>query len=578
MNVRAIHVERLFSARHRVATVLRGLMLVGAAGLQIGMSSVSAAPVDSGVLSINVPFTIDGVYLNVVTGANNTTAAATPGWDTNPFFQGTAQPATATFAVFASATGDAQRATVGTSGGGITVLTPGTVVSSASNFSSGSIANAAFANVGSRYYGIRFTNESTGATNYGYVLISTSTGLPSPVTRIVRTGYCNAGEAVTLPAVPGPPICGTRPQPSFVYALLSDAIAGNKIYGYSVNETTGALTPIPGVDPLPTGGMGAAYYRELLTFDPAKRRLYAVNSGSGTVSVYSVDPDTGALTPMPYSPLNIVIPFASTVAVHRSGSPVVVAGAAGGANSVASFNVTDTTATAASGSPFSQLTSASFSSTFSQDGNYYYTGGNNNFGTSGFAVNAVTGVFTILPGSPFSLGPTQLALNTDAAGRLFSINSSAIVNGALSPIAAFTTAAGVPTAIPGSYLPSNLTVPVLGRLSPNGTFFAAAGQDSNTVGVYRIFGSGSATTITHATGSPFASGGIKTCGLSFNATGSLLFVANCQSRNITKFAVDSSAGALSSPATQAVNSIGSEGEIVGIVYAYSDRLFANGLE
>ena len=577
--MRSCHLRIAFSATRVSPSVrlARVSLFAGLAALQLGVTVASAAAVDSGPLSIAVPFSIDGVYMNVVNGATGSSPAAVPGWDTNPYFQGTAQPATANFAVFTSATGDPQRATVGSGAGGVTVLTPGTIVNASSTFTTGQLAGAPFVSIGTRYYGMRFTNETTGAVNYGYVLISTSTGLPSPVTRIIRTGYCDAGEAITVPAVPGAPICGASAQPTFVYALLSNAISGNSIYGFSVTEANGALTPIPGVSPLATGGLGEAYFRELLTYDPAKRRLYAANRGSATVSAYSVHPDTGVLTALPFSPINPQIAAIGSIAVHPSGSPLVVGDSAATGHKVASINIADSTASAAVGSPFFQL-AASFSSAFSRDGNCYYTGGNNSSGTSGFAVNPSTGVLTSLPGSPFSLGPVHLAYATDAAGRIFSINSSAIVNGVLSPVAAFTTTSGVPAAVSGSYLPSGLSVAVQGRLSPNDNQYAAVGQDSNTVGVYRITGSGSATTITLATGSPFASGGIKACGLTYNATGTLLFVANCESRNITRFVVDTVSGALSSPTTQAVNSIGTAGEIVGIAYAYSDRVFASGFE
>lgn len=540
--------------------------------LSVGIENAIAAPVDSGALSISVPFSNDGVYLNLISGATGASAAAVTGWDTNPFFQGTAQPATANFAVFTSAIGDPERATLRSSQGGLSLLAPGSTVDFNAQFSTGSLGGPAFTNIGSRYYGVRFTNETTGARNYGYVLISTTAGLPTPATRIVRTGYCNAGEAVTVPAVPGPPLCGVR-RIGFVYALLSNVASENQLYGYSINDATGVLTPIPGVNPLPTGGTGTMRNEELLAFDPAKGRLFAANDGSKTISAYSVNPATGALVALPYHPINTDLTSIATIKLHPSGSPLLI----GAAGSIASINLTETTAIAAVGSPFSQ-TSASRSSTFSRDGNYYYTGGGNNFGLSGYTVNAANGVLTELSGSAFNLGPFLIALSTDVSGRLFGVNRGITLSGIFFPVSGFSTQAGVPGIIPVAQLASALVSPIHGQLSRSGSLYAVADNEANQVGVFRVAGSGSATMVLPVAGSPFTTGGMKTCSVAFNTDETHLYAANCQSRNITRFIVDSASGVLSSPLTQVTNTIGTTGQIVGMAFVTSDRHFANGFE
>lgn len=49
----------------------------------------AAAIVYSGIVNINVPDTLDGIYLNVVTGSIGATGGAVPGWDLNPYTAGT---------------------------------------------------------------------------------------------------------------------------------------------------------------------------------------------------------------------------------------------------------------------------------------------------------------------------------------------------------------------------------------------------------------------------------------------------------------------------------------------------------
>ena len=55
--------------------------VAGASAINVAEASI----VYSGPVSIAVPNNIDGVYLNVVTGATGTSGLGTPGWDINPY-------------------------------------------------------------------------------------------------------------------------------------------------------------------------------------------------------------------------------------------------------------------------------------------------------------------------------------------------------------------------------------------------------------------------------------------------------------------------------------------------------------
>lgn len=56
-----------------------------AALVGVGASIASAGTVWSGPVNIVIPDNIDGVYFNVVTGAQGTSGAGTAGWDINPY-------------------------------------------------------------------------------------------------------------------------------------------------------------------------------------------------------------------------------------------------------------------------------------------------------------------------------------------------------------------------------------------------------------------------------------------------------------------------------------------------------------
>ncbi|MFQ3638975.1 MAG: hypothetical protein SNJ62_03075, partial [Chloracidobacterium sp.] len=287
-------------------------------------------------------------------------------------------------------------------------------------------------------------------------------------------------------------------------------------------------------------------------------RLYALNGGSRTVSAYAINPANGTLTPLPFSPIDLPSGFttAGTVMVHPTGSPLLVGNSNGG---IASYNITATSATPAAGSPFATPT-GNFSSAFSRDGSFFYTGGNDSSGaTSGFSVNAATGVLTPLPGSPFATGSNLVGLSTDANGRLFGIEFFGN-----SPLRAFTASAGVPTAVTGSPFASGLSQGIKTSVSPNNNVLAVAAA-ANLVGIYALTGTGAATNLLAVTGSPFASPGGPTT-LSYNRNGSLLFVGSSSNRSITSFQADVTTGVLSSPVAQPMNTLGTSGQINGMVY------------
>jgi 6-phosphogluconolactonase (cycloisomerase 2 family) len=83
------------------------------------------------------------------------------------------------------------------------------------------------------------------------------------------------------------------------YVYVSDDISGsNLVEGFSVNINTGVATAITG-SPWPTGGagLGGGYYvtpRTVVTHN--NNHLYVINGGSSTISIFTINLGTGALT------------------------------------------------------------------------------------------------------------------------------------------------------------------------------------------------------------------------------------------------------------------------------------------
>jgi|SRR5690606_22530509 len=67
--------------------------------------------------------------------------------------------------------------------------------------------------------------------------------------------------------------------------VLADEDAGNDIYGFHVDESTGELTALAGF-PIPTGGAGndIALVCDRMVADTLNNRLYVINNTSDTVS------------------------------------------------------------------------------------------------------------------------------------------------------------------------------------------------------------------------------------------------------------------------------------------------------
>ena len=73
-------------------------------------------------------------------------------------------------------------------------------------------------------------------------------------------------------------------------------------YQYSIDAQTGALSPLPGF-PVAVGAKA-----DSVSIDPTNQFLYVRNGSAGTVTGFVRNAATGELTPMPGSPLLVGTP------------------------------------------------------------------------------------------------------------------------------------------------------------------------------------------------------------------------------------------------------------------------------
>ena len=169
-----------------------------ATGVAVG--NANATVVYSGAINVIVQVTIDGIYMNVHTGAWSSTTTTPAGWDVNPY--GTATTAVSLFA----ATGTGYMRNPGTTATAATRLDVGTVVGSSAFFYGNSSATMGsgtgqWAANSSGYFGFKFT-AADAATHYGWMQLSI--GANAGTRTIVRYAWEDVANTSLTVGVPIP--------------------------------------------------------------------------------------------------------------------------------------------------------------------------------------------------------------------------------------------------------------------------------------------------------------------------------------------------------------------------------------
>jgi DNA-binding beta-propeller fold protein YncE len=145
------------------------------------------------------------------------------------------------------------------------------------------------------------------ATVSGYSINAATGALTSVLGSPFPTSGCGAGESLCFPTS-----VAVDPTGKFAYVSF-----GN-ISGYTINATTGALTPIPG-SPFPAGGGPASQGIGQVAVDPTGRFAYVANESDKGVWGYTINATTGALTAIPGSPFpGGILPFSAATTPVQS--------------------------------------------------------------------------------------------------------------------------------------------------------------------------------------------------------------------------------------------------------------------
>jgi 6-phosphogluconolactonase (cycloisomerase 2 family) len=350
------------------------------------------------------------------------------------------------------------------------------------------------------------------------------------------------------------------------------AVPANGSFGFATKESSGAAFAVT-IKTHPTGpnqnctvanGTGSgtiassAITSVAVTCRNVGRFAYVINVNSSSVSAFTIDASTGALTARPGSPY-----AAGTnpvwMTIDRSSHFVYVLNVR--SNNLSAFIINTNTGDliTATGSPVTIASPVNSPLVFNPTSQFLYvvaTGPNPIFG---FASDVLTGALTPIPGSPWaapapSNGSGSFAM--DPAGKF------AVVSGTNS-IAGFAIDQSTGALTPVSGSPFAATSPGILAVEPSGKVLLASVAFDALVapsGVSSFLIDGSSGALTPVSGSPFASG--RNPGyFSFNLSGSVAYEANTglwnngngdpATSSVSSFAVNTSTGVLTNVAGSA---------------------------
>jgi MYXO-CTERM domain-containing protein len=179
------------------AAVAVGAAMVGAA------HQADAGIVWSGIVNINIPSNVDGVYLNVITGQSGSSGSSAAGWDLNPY-------SSSNLTFFAPSGGGMVRG-FGSSASLVDNLAYLTVIGAGAsfNYGTGSVetsgATGMNLNSSENLVGFQFVNEATGATHYGWARLQFTGATFTQPRAIVEYAFeSTAGASIQAGVIPAP--------------------------------------------------------------------------------------------------------------------------------------------------------------------------------------------------------------------------------------------------------------------------------------------------------------------------------------------------------------------------------------
>jgi 6-phosphogluconolactonase (cycloisomerase 2 family) len=222
-------------------------------------------------------------------------------------------------------------------------------------------------------------------------------------------------------AVGTPNALAVHPTGKFLYVA---PFGGRSVEAFSI-DTGGALTPVPG-SPFATDSGAIS-----VAVDPTGRFAYVANLFADDVSGFTINQSTGALTPISGSPFPsgswphgvTVDPLGRFAYVTNCGDGQGCDGAGPGSVSEYTINPVTGALTVVSGSPVAAELNP-MSVTVDPTGRFVYVPNPGSGDVSAFTITPSVGSLTQIPGSPFLTGGQPFSVAIDPADRFAYINAA----------------------------------------------------------------------------------------------------------------------------------------------------------
>ena len=222
------------------------------------------------------------------------------------------------------------------------------------------------------------------------------------------------------------------PTGKFVYAATGNSVspASSGIFAFTLNSSTGALTPV-------SGSQVTGNYASSITFSPSGSFAYALNGG---ITAYSINANSGALTAVAGGPY---ASGASAMVINPAGTYAYVLQSTG--VSVYSVNQTTGALSAVAGSLVS-AGSTPYRIAIDPSGQFVYVTNGSANNIFGYTISPGTGLLTQMTGSPFAAPPSG-GITVDRTGK-FVYATGSLTN----TVSAFTlnSSSGALTTVTGS--------------------------------------------------------------------------------------------------------------------------------
>ncbi len=336
------------------------------------------------------------------------------------------------------------------------------------------------------------------------------------------------------------PQSANNPQPTSEF-LYSTGLSG--IMAFPVNPSTRAL----GSGTQAASGFTSIGFLANMVSDPAGKFLFVCSLGNSSIEAFSINATTGALTPISGSPFPIQGSGPGNLSIDPSGRFLYAASTSG--ITAYSLNQTNGTLSAIAGSPFTDGSTLR-ASIVDPAGKFLYASGNTTqITTSVFAIDSISGALTPVAGSPF-LSPINsevFSLAVHPSGR-FLYGSYPLVNGIVAW--SINPSTGALTVTSASPFATGNGIPIL-LVAPDGSFLYALNGNDNTVSAFSVdANSGALTTVN---GAPFAVNA-GTGYLVIDASGQFMYSSNgsINFNTITGFNMNVSTGAITAFGTPPV--------------------------